>query len=175
MLVCSKVDLNEAQNAEDTLFLLNTYATDIMGGGERLCDYTQEHLIAELRKRPTAHVFIARVDNKPAGLGICFEGFSTFACKPLINIHDFCVSPDFRRQGVATKRLQTIEEFARSIGCCKLTLEVLEGNVPAKTLYQSVGFEGYKLDPASGKAVFWQKKSTTIHQFQHSTCSNFLP
>jgi len=91
MLVCSKVDLNEAQNAEDTLFLLNTYATDIMGGGERLCDYTVEHLIAELLKRPTAHVFIARVDNKPAGLSICFERFSTFACKPLINIHDFCV------------------------------------------------------------------------------------
>jgi ribosomal protein S18 acetylase RimI-like enzyme len=157
-VVCSKVDLNDPKNAEDTLFLLNTYAMDPMGGGEAITEYTREHLIAELVKRPTAHVFIARVDDQPAGLSICFEGFSTFACKPLINIHDFCVSPHFRRRGVGTVLMNTIEEYARSIGCCKITLEVLEGNHVAKALYQSVGFEGYELDPAAGKAIFWQKK-----------------
>lgn len=157
-VVCCKVDLSDSKNAEEMLLLLNTYAMDAMGGGEPLSEYSKEHLIAELVKRATAHVFIARVDDQPAGVSICFEGFSTFACKPLINIHDFCVSPNFRRRGVGTNLMNTIEEYARSIGCCKITLEVLEGNHVAKGLYQSVGFEGYELDPAAGKAIFWQKK-----------------
>lgn len=37
------------------------------GGGEQLSDYVKENLITELMKRPTAHVFLARLDDKPAG------------------------------------------------------------------------------------------------------------
>lgn len=54
--------------------------------------------------------------------------------------------------------LLEIESFARSLGCCKLTLEVLSGNFAAKKAYANVGFEGYELDPESGYAEFWQKK-----------------
>jgi ribosomal protein S18 acetylase RimI-like enzyme len=38
-----------------------------------------------------------------------------------------------------------------------MTLEVLSGNKPALGLYRSLGFGDYVLDPAQGKAVFWQK------------------
>jgi hypothetical protein len=37
---------------------------------------------------------------------------------------------------------------------------VLEGNTIAMAAYRSLGFEGYQLDPALGKALFWEKKLT---------------
>ena len=54
--------------------------------------------------------------------------------------------------------MEAAEELARELGCCKLTLEVLEGNAKAQAAYKSLGYAGYELDPAMGKALFWQKK-----------------
>lgn len=138
--------------------LLDVYATDIMGGGESLAEEVKRNLPTELKKRPTAHAFIAYLDGLEAGVSICFEGFSTFQCKPLLNIHDLCVLPNMRRKGIASALIFAIEHFAKSIDCCKLTLEVLEGNYAAKATYNALGFEGYQLDPDSGNALFWQKK-----------------
>ena len=151
-------DLSNPLHANATLYLLNEYAKDEMGGGEALDAHVQLNLISELRKRPGIHVVLAFVDQQPAGLAICIEGFSTFACKPLLNIHDLAVVPAFRGQGLARKLLARVEALARDLGCCKLTLEVLEGNQVAKAAYRSFGFAGYELGSASGKAEFWQKK-----------------
>lgn len=41
--------------------------------------------------------------------------------------------------------LAAVEDQARQLGCCKLTLEVLEGNAVARSLYRACGFEGYEL------------------------------
>lgn len=158
MISCSKVDFSNAEEGELVVELLDVYATDIMGGGESLDEEVKVNLPKELAKRPTCHCFIARLDGVPAGVAICFEGFSTFECKPLINIHDLCVVPTMRRKGVASSLVFAIEQFASSIGGCKLTLEVLEGNHAAKATYRAAGFEGYELDPLMGKAMFWQKK-----------------
>ncbi|TXT35398.1 MAG: GCN5-like protein N-acetyltransferase, partial [Comamonadaceae bacterium] len=46
---------------------------------------------------------------------------------------------------------------ARARGACKLTLEVLAGNVSAQKLYRRVGFGNYQLDPNMGDAQFMQK------------------
>ena len=158
MISCNKVDFNDEEQAKLAIELLDAYASDIMGGGEPLENYVKRNLPAELRKRPTCHAFIARLDGEPAGVAICIEGFSTFQCKPLLNIHDLCVLPKMRRKGIASSLTMTIEQFAKSIDCCKLTLEVLEGNHAAKAAYRALGFEGYELDPGIGHALFWQKK-----------------
>ncbi len=47
--------------------------------------------------------------------------------------------------------------FTLQIGCCKITLEVFEGNSIAQNSYQKFGFEGFELNPKMGKALFWQK------------------
>ncbi len=64
----------------------------------------------------------------------------------------------FRRKGVGIALLEEIEEFSREKGYCKITLEVLDGNSPAKELYKKAGFEGYCLDETFGHAEFWTKK-----------------
>jgi ribosomal protein S18 acetylase RimI-like enzyme len=50
--------------------------------------------------------------------------------------------------------LNKAEEIAIDLGCCKLTLEVLEGNTIAQSAYKSCGYS----DPKMGRAMFWQKK-----------------
>lgn len=151
------VDYQDPQQAEHLSMLLNAYATDPMGGGEPLSEYVRGNLAAELAKVPHAFSLLCYVDGKPAGLTNCIEGFSTFKCKPLVNIHDIAVLPEFRGLGLSKRLMEQVEQIARDKGCCKITLEVLEGNETAKNAYLKFGFEGYELDPAMGKAVFWEK------------------
>jgi GNAT superfamily N-acetyltransferase len=151
-------DFSKPAHANAIVYLLNEYAKDDMGGGEPLSAYTQANLIVEMAKRPTFHAVLAFVDNKPAGLINCIEGFSTFACKPLLNIHDVVVLAEFRGKGISSLLLKKAEEIANRLGCCKLTLEVLEGNKLAQAAYIANGFAGYQLDPEMGRAMFWQKK-----------------
>lgn len=154
-------DLALPAHAGAVVFLLSEYARDAMGGGQELPDFVKNNLVAELAKRPGAHVILAFMNGHPAGLAICFEGFSTFACKPLLNIHDLVVAARYRGRGLSKKLLAKAEGIARHLDACKLTLEVLEGNTVAQATYQACGYAPYELKPAAGKAIFWQKKLTS--------------
>jgi GNAT superfamily N-acetyltransferase len=152
-----EADLAAPAHADAVVRLLDEYARDPMGRGSALPDDVKANLAAELRRRAGARVILAYVDGAPAGLMVCFEGFSTFACKPLLNIHDVVVTHEHRGKGLAKAMLQKAEAIARELGCCKLTLEVLEGNHRAQAVYRALGFAGYELDPRLGSAMFWQK------------------
>ena len=128
-----------------------------MGGGVPLSDSTKNNLVKELSNIPHAFSVLCYVNNKPAGLINCFEAFSSFQCKPLINVHDVIVLADFRGHGISQLMLKEVEEIAKKKGCCKLTLEVLEGNKVAQRSYKKFGFAGYELNPLMGKALFWEK------------------
>lgn len=158
MLSIVKADLLQPLHAEALVYLLNLYALDPMGGGKALSGYVKENLATALNGREDAHVVLAFIDDKPVGLLNCIEGFSTFSCKPLLNIHDVVVVPECRGQGVAAKLFEKAEQIAVELGCCKLTLEVLEGNEVAKSAYLGYGYNGYQLDPELGRALFWEKK-----------------
>lgn len=150
-------ELGLPQHAAATIALLDEYARHAMGGGAPLPAHVRTRLVPELLKRPAAHVVLAFIDDQPAGLAICFESFSTFACRPLLNIHDIVVTADQRGRGLSRRLLARVETLARELDCCKLTLEVLEGNHTARAAYLARGFAGYTLDPAMGQALFWQK------------------
>lgn len=151
------VDFTNPEQASALIYLLDQYAQDEMGGGTPLKESTRKNLATELSKLPHAFSLICYVDEKPAGLANCFEGFSTFSCKPLVNIHDLVVAAEFRGRKISHLLLEKVEQVARQKGCCKVTLEVLEGNDIAKASYQKFGFSGYELDPEKGNALFWQK------------------
>ncbi|WP_339425523.1 GNAT family N-acetyltransferase [Pseudomonas proteolytica] len=143
--------------AEAIGLLLSHYAQDPMGGGKALSADLLEQLPAELAKRAHAFSVLAFVGGEPAGLVNCFEGFSTFACRPLVNVHDVVVMEQFRGLGLSQKMLQKVEEIARQRGCCKITLEVLEGNPVAQASYRKFGFDDSVFDPAHGRMLFWSK------------------
>ena len=152
------VDYTDEKQASHLVALLNSYAKDFMGGGKPLSDFTQENLAAELAKLPNAFSIMAYGDDKPAALVNCFVGFSTFACKPLVNIHDLVVDTEFRGQGIAKKMLNAVKEQAEEIGACKLTLEVLFNNLLARRTYEKFGFVQYQLEESVGSAIYMELK-----------------
>lgn len=152
-----RADYADPVHAAAVVDLLDAYARDPMGGNHPLSAAVREGLVPALSARPDALSVLAFVNGVPAGLVNVFEGFSTFKCAPLFNVHDVAVLPEFRGLGLARRMLALVEAIAVERGCCKLTLEVLEGNHPAKALYRSLGFAGYALDPATGQAMFWEK------------------
>lgn len=155
-----EADLGVAEHANAFRQLLNEYAEDPMGGAKPLPDSILERLPLALALRSDSYTLIAYCDGEPAGLLNAFEGFSTFACAPLLNIHDLMVSHRYRGMGLADMLLEYAEGMARRSGCCKLTLEVLEHNSRAQTVYRRCGYDGYELNPETGKALFWQKTLT---------------
>ncbi|WP_428609695.1 GNAT family N-acetyltransferase [Sedimenticola sp.] len=158
MIEIVQADFSQALHAAALVALMDAYAGDPMGGAAPLEESVRRNLAAALQQRQDAVSILAFDGDLPVGLVNAFEGFSTFRCKALLNIHDVVVIEGYRGRGIAREMLQEVESLARSRGYCKLTLEVLEGNRQAQTVYQRAGFAGYQLDPAKGRALFWEKK-----------------
>ena len=155
-----EADLSLAAHAAAVLAMLDAYSADPMGDGHPLSADARTNLIAGLRAHPTTLVFLAFHADAPsgvAGLATCFRGFSTFAAKPLINVHDFYVLPSLRGRGIGRALLAAVERKARETGCCKLTLEVQENNARARRLYEACGFSQAQYVEAAGRSVFLWK------------------
>ena len=152
-----RADYANPAHAAALVMLLDAYASDPAGGGEGLSAFAKANLVPGLAARPQAYSVLALDGDTPVGLVNCIEGFSTFACKPLVNVHDVAVLASHRGRGIAEQMLAEAERIARERGAVKLTLEVLSGNLSAMRLYERIGFAGYQLDPAMGTAQFLQK------------------
>lgn len=152
-----RADYHNPVHAAALVQLLDAYAQDPAGGGEALSEFAKANLARELAARPQAFSVLAFAGDEAVGLVNCIEGFSTFACRPLVNVHDVAVLAGFRGQRVGEQMLALVEQIAQERGACKLTLEVLAGNASAIRLYERVGFAGYQLDPAMGQAQFFHK------------------
>jgi GNAT superfamily N-acetyltransferase len=150
-------DLALPEYEEATLYLLNAYAMDPMGDGKPLSEEARAAVIPGLSRHPTTLVFLAYRDGEPVGLAICFRGFSTFAARPLVNISDYFVFPAHRGHGIGRLLLSTIEQHARDLGCCRVTLEVQENNHHARRVYGAAGFSQAVHVPEAGGALYLSK------------------
>ena len=88
-----------------------------------------EHAFAELLKLPTT---IGWANEK--GFILCSHVLDE------MEIMTICTHPDFRRQGIAEKMLNTMMEYARLGKVSKIFLEVRSDNIPAQKLYEKMGF-----------------------------------
>jgi len=155
-----RADYADPIHAQALVDLLDAYAQDPTGGAKPLSNFAKTNLSAALQVRPNIFSVLAFDDalgGLPVGLVNCVEGFSTFACRPLVNIHDVVVAASHRGQRIAEQMLVLVEQLAQERGACKLTLEVLSGNAPAARLYRRIGFDNYQLEPTMGHAQFMQK------------------
>ncbi len=152
-----RVDYTDAADRAALVTLLDSYAQDPMGGGTPLAAEVRERLCDDLARHPLAASFIAWIGREPVGLANCFEGYSTFRARALLNVHDIVVLPAHRARGIGQALLAACEVHARERGCCKLTLEVLSGNQRALRSYQRFGFAPYVLNPDEGQALLMQK------------------
>lgn len=140
-----QADYDNPRHGADIAAMLDAYARDPMGGGAPLPEEVRQRLIPGLKAHPASYTFLAYQgdpDNggRAAGIANCFMGFSTFAGRPLINIHDLAVHHSARRMGVGRKLLDAVRDHAKALGCCVVTLEVRDDNPAACKLYADYGF-----------------------------------
>jgi ribosomal protein S18 acetylase RimI-like enzyme len=152
-----EADLGLAAHQTAVLELTDAYSRDPFGDGKPLDPDVRERLIPGLRKHPTTMIMLAFDGDRPVGAAVSFVGFSTFAARPLLNIHDLIVLPGYRGKGVGRSLLDSVEHKARELGCCKMTLEVLDRNERALRAYESFGFARYTLQEGAGEAIFMAK------------------
>jgi GNAT superfamily N-acetyltransferase len=157
-----QADLERKDHQEAVLTLIDGYSRDPLANNQSLPPAIREALVPGLRRHPTTVILLAldrsrEGGGQPVGIAVCFLGFSTFAARPLLNIHDFFTAPEHRGQGVGRRLLEAAEATARQLDCCKLTLEVQENNHPARRLYAAAGFDQYTLAEAGGGAFYLTK------------------
>lgn len=155
--VVVQADLDRPDHQEAVVAMTAAYALDEMGNGGPLPQEVLDRLVPGLRSHPTTLVLLAYVDGVAVGIATCFLGFSTFAARPLINIHDLSVLPEHRGRGVAQVLLRAVERAARERGCVKLTLEVQENNGRARRLYERAGLAQALSGSTTGGALFYSK------------------
>ena len=152
-----EANLERADHQQAVTELVDAYAADAMGNGKPLSAEVRRDLIPGLRQHPTTFILLAYQAGKPVGIAVCFQGFSTFAARPLMNIHDLAVLPEHRGQGIGTRLLEEVGCRAREIGCCKLTLEVQERNCRARQVYEAAGFAQAEYQEGAGGSLFYAK------------------
>lgn len=153
-----RADYADPADSARVVTLLDCYARDPMGGGKPLSAEARERLVPGLAAHPGAFSLLAFGEGKVVGLANCLTSFSTFAARPVINIHDMVVLYSARGQGAGRAMMIAIEAEARAIRACRITLEVMARNDVAKGLYASMGYSDFSLDPDAGTAQFWEKK-----------------
>ncbi|MCA9229378.1 MAG: GNAT family N-acetyltransferase [Planctomycetales bacterium] len=135
-----EANLNNEQHQQAVVDLLDAYAQIPMILGKPLSAQVRRDLIPGLQQHPTTIILLAFDQDLPIGIAVCFLGFSTFAARPLVNIHDIAVHPEHRGMGVGKLLLDSIEVKARQLNCCKVTLEVKENNARARQIYAAAGY-----------------------------------
>ncbi|HUR47432.1 MAG TPA: GNAT family N-acetyltransferase [Candidatus Saccharimonadales bacterium] len=153
-----QANLDDPIHQRTVLALVDAYSQDEMGDGGPLSDEARQSLIPALRQHPTTMILVAYKDKTPVGIAVCFRGFSTFAARPLLNIHDLSVMPGHRGEGIGLRLLRAVEEKARELGCCKLTLEVQEKNTRARKTYKAAGFAHSIHSEEAGPCYFLSKR-----------------
>jgi len=133
-------DFDDRLDMDCYLRLLDAYARDPMGAGTSLPMDVVARLRRDMPNHPTVHALLAFAGDEAVGFATCFLGYSTFRAMPLLNVHDIAVLPAWRGRAFASHLLSEIETLGRSLGCCRITLEVRDDNPRARSIYDRAGF-----------------------------------
>lgn len=82
-------------------------------------------------------VFIATIEGHPVGFAQLYPSFSSTVLARVFILNDLFVTQSGRRRGVGAALLRTVEDYAWSLGSCRASLNVAQGNVFAQELYEA--------------------------------------
>jgi GNAT superfamily N-acetyltransferase len=99
---------------------------------------TQMHT-ALFADKPVAYGHLVEIDGQAAATAVWFLNFSTWDGVAGIHLEDLYVRPAFRRRGLARKLLAALARECVEHGYSRLQWAVLNWNVDAIALYDSVG------------------------------------
>ena len=110
--------------------------------------YTEEELQAILQD-PEKPVFVCEdQEGRVLGHGFCMlqrpENTRLLTDILTLYIDDICVDEKARGKHVGKALYEFVRDYAKSIGCYNITLNVWEGNDPALSFYRSMGMQVQK-------------------------------
>ena len=145
--VVRRAEFDDAADIAVVTELFADYALGLVGKSGAIEPQVLHEVVAGLKTMPGAFALIAFVGDKPAGLAVCLESYSTFRAARVINVHDLGVLAEFRSRGIANELLRCVEREAEERHCCKVTLEVRDDNHDARRLYRRRGYSGESGSP----------------------------
>jgi len=74
----------------------------------------------------------------------CYQNDNIYTDRKTLYIDDLCVEALVRGKHVGTELYQYVLEYARSVGCYNVTLNVWKCNPDAEAFYQAMGMKPYK-------------------------------
>ncbi len=82
---------------------------------------------------------IAELDSQAQGFALFFPNYSTWEGKPGLYLEDIFVEESARKTGLGRALIAALAAVAKSRGCVRIDLSVLEWN-PARSFYRRLGF-----------------------------------
>ncbi|MCW3787028.1 GNAT family N-acetyltransferase [Plebeiibacterium sediminum] len=145
------IDVNDKKQTDALLSLMNDYMLDDMGLNAELPEELGAKIVKGLQHQNNYMGFLLKEGIRYVALANCFIGFSTFKAKQVLNIHDFVVTPDYRRNGAGYTLLSNINDYCKQNNYGKVTLEVRKDNEKAMKLYLKSGFKD-----CNPRMYFWE-------------------
>lgn len=113
------------------------------GFGKELQDFV--HAIWE---DPEQEIVVADDNGQLCGFAVLHHIYKPenpfMYVRDFLDIDEFCVDKEHRRQGVATKLVEFIKDYAKEKGYHRLELNMWEFNQDALAFYESAGFETFR-------------------------------
>ena len=108
-----------------------------------------EAALKALLADPKRPILAAEVEGRLAGYAFCIlqitENDPVLCDRKVLYIDDICVDENIRGKGIATALYEKVLEYARSIGCHAVTLNVWCGNDSAMKFYEKCGMKPQKI------------------------------
>lgn len=115
---------------------------DIFRDGAQKYDEAQ---LQELLRDENKLIFIGEEDDQVLCHCFCvlkdYRGSGVQTHRVELYINDLCVEESCRGQGVATAMYRYMQDYARSIGCSHISLNVWCGNDNAQRFYEKMGMK----------------------------------
>lgn len=93
-------------------------------------------------------IFVYDDDGQVLGHAFCqiteVRGHHLLQDAKTLYIDDICVDEQARGKHIGKALYEFVRDYARSIGCHNITLNVWEGNTPAMSFYRSMGMQVQK-------------------------------
>jgi len=86
-------------------------------------------------------IFLCRIDGEALGFAQLYPSFSSVALARVYVLNDLFVDERGRRRKVASSLLDALEDYTRSMGTVRVTLNVARTNRAAQALYQARGWQ----------------------------------
>ena len=87
-------------------------------------------------------ILVAEADDAAlAGFCQMYPTFCSVAAAPTLVLYDLFVAPAYRRAGVGRLLMQAAEACGAKAGVARMDLQTARSNLPAQSLYESLGWK----------------------------------